>query len=268
MNTCPICSAEQSRPEFTAQLLGKYEVSYFLCPDCGLLQTEKPYWLDEAYGEAIAVADTGLVMRNLSLATRLAGLLYIGFDRNAAFLDVAGGYGLLTRLMRDFGFDYYWDDKYCNNLLARGFEADKSSRPFAALTAFEVIEHVHDPIAFIQEEMTRYGCQTLIFTTELFEGPEPPPKDWWYYAFSTGQHVSFYQRKTLQKIADCLSLNFQSVHGLHILSKQKLTLGPLAWFSTSKLSPLFALLARRRLGSRTFRDHLMLVEHSRSSETM
>ncbi|MDM9385348.1 hypothetical protein QUB80_32355 [Chlorogloeopsis sp. ULAP01] len=41
-------------------------MTYYFCEESGLLKTEKPYWLDEAYQEAIADTDTGLVRRNIS----------------------------------------------------------------------------------------------------------------------------------------------------------------------------------------------------------
>lgn len=244
---------------FSAVLLRKHEVTYYQCTECGLLQTVEPYWLDEAYDEAIAVADTGIVMRNLLLASKLATLLYLRFEPRGAFLDVAGGCGMLARLMRDFGFDYYWDDKYCQNLLARGFEADKSTKPFEALTAFEVLEHVHDPLAFIREKLEQHKCRTLIFSTELYEGNEPPTKDWWYYTFSTGQHISFYQRRTLERIARELGLNFYSLHGLHILTEDVLSVDILLKLAMGKLAPVMMLFIRRRLGSRTHDDHFRLV---------
>jgi hypothetical protein len=224
-----------------------------------LLQTEEPYWLDEAYSDAIAVADTGLVMRNFSLASKLAVLLNLRFESKGAYLDVAGGYGMLARLMRDFGFDYYWDDKYCQNLLARGFEADKSNRPFVAMTAFEVLEHVHDPLAFVRGVMEQYGCRTLIFSTELYDGAEPPGKDWWYYTFSTGQHISFYRRETIEMLAEKLGLNFYSIQGLHILSDRNIRINSLLRIATGRLAPILALFIRRKLGSLTLTDHFKLM---------
>jgi hypothetical protein len=244
---------------FSARVLRKYTVTYRQCGECGFLQTEEPYWLGEAYSEAIAVADTGLVMRNFTLAAKLAVLLYLRFDPKGAYLDVAGGYGMLTRLMRDYGFDYYWDDKYCDNLLARGFEAEKSLKPFVALTAFEVLEHVHDPLAFVQEQFAQYGTHNLIFTTELYQGGEPPSKDWWYYAFHTGQHIAFYQRKTLKKLADRLGLNFYSLHGLHIFTDRSIRCDPLLTIATGRLASLLALLIKRRLGSLTVPDYFRLM---------
>ncbi len=256
MSQCPVCNSSMSRA-FQAKLLRKYEVSYYHCPQCGLLQTEKPYWLDEAYSDAIAVADTGLIRRNMKLAAKLAALFYFELGVKGAYLDVAGGYGMMTRLMRDFGFDFYWSDKYCQNLLARGFEANKSSVPFNALTAFEVLEHVHDPLAFISGVMGDYGCRTLIFSTNLYQGP-PPAKDWWYYAFNTGQHISFYQPQTLQRIAERLGLKFFSAHGIHMLTDQPIN----KWrfdLLTGGLAKPIAMYVKRRIPSRMLPDHYALM---------
>ena len=63
MSACPICKTPRD-VAFTHLVLKKYQVKYLVCGHCGLLQTETPYWLDEAYGEAIAGSDTGLVQRN------------------------------------------------------------------------------------------------------------------------------------------------------------------------------------------------------------
>jgi hypothetical protein len=47
-------------------------------------------------------------MRNISIAKKLAGILYFMDKRRGRgkYLDVAGGHGMLTRIMRDYGFDF------------------------------------------------------------------------------------------------------------------------------------------------------------------
>ncbi|MDM9385349.1 methyltransferase domain-containing protein [Chlorogloeopsis sp. ULAP01] len=86
------------------------------------------------------------------------------FNGKGKFLDVSGGYGLLTRLMRDIGFDCYTTDKYCQNLFAKAFEpTDKFEAD--ALFAFEVLEHIENPLKFLSKIFMKSGCKTLIFST-------------------------------------------------------------------------------------------------------
>ena len=118
---CKICN-NKSNYIFKAQLLNKYDVKYYHCSNCGFLQTEDPYWLEEAYNNSITTSDTGIMSRNLYLSQLSTLILYYFFDKNAKYLDYAGGYGIFVRLMRDIGFDFYWYDKYSKNLLVRGFE--------------------------------------------------------------------------------------------------------------------------------------------------
>lgn len=244
---------------FSATVLGKHEVSYLHCPSCGFLSTEDPYWLDEAYNASIAVADTGLVQRNLVTAVKLATLLYVCFEPRGAYIDVAGGYGMLVRLMRDIGFDFYWEDKFSANMLARGFEANNAKRPLTALTAFEVFEHVPDPVGFAANMMSQHGTRNFILSTSVYAGDCPPPQDWWYYAFETGQHVSFYQLRTLKKIADRLGLRFYSTNGIHIFTEKPLRNLKLLPLLMGRLSLPLAMLICFRLGSKTMSDHLAML---------
>lgn len=255
MTSCVVCGT-QMEFVFKATVLRKYDVAYRCCRECGFLQTETPYWLEEAYSEAIAEADTGLVQRNLSIAARLAPLLYYGFDRRGTYVDVAGGHGLLVRLMRDLGFDYFWEDKYCRNVFARGFECRHADIPITAVTAFEVMEHVPDPVEFVAATLKRFDTKTLVFTTEVYEG-RPPPADWWYYARNTGQHIGFFQAKTLERMASKLRLRFTILHGLYVFSDQPISHERLVRLLTGPVAAAAALYIRARLGSKTFSDHTL-----------
>ncbi|MGR9013566.1 MAG: class I SAM-dependent methyltransferase [Gammaproteobacteria bacterium] len=259
---CPICSSVMEAC-FTAIVLNKYHAQYEVCNGCGFLRAHQPHWLEEAYSSAIALADTGLVARNIAIANKLAGVLYWGFNErgNGHYLDAAGGYGMLTRLMRDIGFNFYWHDKYCKNLLALGFEYKQSHGRCHAVTAMEVLEHITDPVSFIEETLAFSGADTLLFTTELYEGPPPEPDAWWYYAFSTGQHIGFFQRRTLAAIANRLGLHFATANGIHILSKTAAN-ERLLGAATGRLSSRIALWwVRRRLGSKTISDHHLMLQN-------
>ena len=258
---CKICGAA-TICAFNAEVLGKYLIGYFHCAHCGFLQTEETYWLDEAYNSAIAAADTGLVQRNLSLSKKLSVLLFFTFGRDSKYLDVAGGYGMLTRLMRDIGFDFYWFDKYCENLMARGFEAIEGS-PFTAITAFEVLEHVPDPLGFISESMELAQSRTMIFSTVLYEGTPPKPESWWYYTLETGQHISFFQRRTLQVIAEKLGLNCYSRGSIHLLTDKIISSSRFRLLTSALFCRVALPLIQRSLASKTMSDHLDMMSKSR-----
>lgn len=254
---CPVCGNNRE-VSFSATILRKYQVDYFYCDRCGLLQTETPYWLDEAYQSAIAAADTGLVARNISISRILARILFFLFDRQGKYLDIAGGYGMLTRLMRDIGFDFYWSDLYCENLLAKGFESGNASKPFTAITAFEVLEHIYNPFDFIKTSLQEAETSTIVFSTELFSADPPSPDTWSYYALNTGQHISFYQQKTLKVLAQNLSLNICSYGNIHMLTDKSID-NIFFSFLVSRLSDLLFEPVKNNLQSKTLLDYQNLM---------
>lgn len=242
---CRICSAQLGYFA-QAEILGKYPIGYFRCTSCGFIHTEEPYWLDESYSDVITGSDIGLVSRNLKLAVKTQAILATWFDPSKIFLDFAAGYGLLVRLMRDAGYDFRWYDRYCPNLLTKGFEADLSGAcKFELITAFEVFEHMQEPLHEI-EAMARHS-RNILFSTEIIPNNIPKPESWWYYGLEHGQHISFYSLKTLQIMADSLSLNFYTDgHSLHLFTEKRL---PSALFKLSScriMAQLVTSLFRRK----------------------
>lgn len=256
--SCKVCDKTR-REHFRATVLGKYLVRYFYCDHCGVIQAERPYWSKEAYNSAIADADTGLLARNFSTSRVLARLLYFLFDPAGMYLDVAGGYGVLTRLMRDFGFEFYWSDDYCQNIFAKGFDLVQSPKAFTAVTAIEVLEHIDDPVRFIDDWLKRSASETIIFTTELF-GPSPPaPAKWWYYQFETGQHISFYQARTFRYIGKRLGLRFYTFNNLHMLTRDRAS-PTLFRILNSRLSAPLTIWVQHRMKSKTVTDHKAIID--------
>src|ERR1700682_6043730 len=125
------------------------DVQYFECPTCKYVQTEKPHWLERAYASAINASDTGIMSRNISNARIVIGTMWAMRGLDQTVVDYAGGYGILVRLLRDYGIDAMWSDLYCENLMARGFE--HRGQAATLLMAFEAFEHFTEP----QAELTR-----------------------------------------------------------------------------------------------------------------
>ncbi|NLK46698.1 MAG: class I SAM-dependent methyltransferase, partial [Treponema sp.] len=212
---CKICNSENVLFD-SAKILNKYEIQYYKCPNCGFIQTEEPYWLDEAYSSAITSSDIGLINRNIEFSQKLNTLLKIAFPNKQSFLDYGGGYGIFVRLMRDNGYDFEWYDEYCENLFAKGHE--KTKQHYDILTTFEMFEHIANPMELIEKLVSL--SDSIIFSTVLLPENTPKVKDWWYFCTDYGQHISFYTKKALEFIAKKYSLNYFFCLGFHIFTKE------------------------------------------------
>lgn len=218
---CIIC---QSRSEhvFEKKIFSK-DVKYFLCSNCGFLFTERPsYWLEQAYNNAITSLDLGLVNRNLLYAEMLSWYIKVCSKPSGRFLDFGGGYGLLTRMMRDKGFDYYRQDNYCENLFAKYFDVTEygTDCTFDLVSAFEVFEHLEDPLFEIRK-MLKFG-KTIFFSTEII--PDKDISNWYYLLPEIGQHISFYSEQSLNKIAELNGCFYYKIsNSLHVISKNRIS---------------------------------------------
>ena len=158
--------------------------------------------------------------RNISFAMDTNYILHHYFDTSGKFIDYAGGYGIFTRLMRDLGYDFYWSDKYSPNLLARGYEASTLKEKVELVTSFEAFEHFANPMEEIRS-LCAYGSNILFSTLIYDTGRSIQPKDWWYYVFETGQHITFYSEITLHYIASQLGLHYVKISPeLHLFTQK------------------------------------------------
>jgi len=216
--TCKICNAPV-QPFARAQMLHKYDVQYFQCTECRFVQTEEPYWLEEAYNTPIARSDYGLMARNITLA-KLAGRVIVNlFNPEGEFLDFGAGYGVFTRLMRDLGLRFYAYDRYCPNLFSLEYQVtDENLGRYELLTAFEVLEHFVDPISEIERLLKL--SDNLLFSTELLPKSNPKPQEWWYYAPHEGQHIGLFSEEALFKVAERFGLNlYTDGQFIHLLTR-------------------------------------------------
>lgn len=220
---CKNCHHKSAELAFKSVVLNKYTAEYYICHECDFLFINNVSWLEEAYSESINFTDTGIMQRNISISNKLAVILIILNYNKENVLDYAGGYGILVRLMRDRGFNFYWYDKFSENLVSRGFEADSENlKDFRVLTAFEFLEHIENPLDLLKS--IAESTDLIILSTELKQEPVPNINDWWYYATEHGQHIAFFSRKTLKYISEQLNMHLYFISGLIIFSRNKISL--------------------------------------------
>lgn len=227
--TAPVLSPMSgARSRFLNQrtVLGKYAADYYRDDTTGAIFVNAPHWLDEAYSSAIAVTDTGILMRNANNTKVVSRALATSPHAVSRGVDLGGGYGLFVRGMRDAGFPFYWSDKYAENLVARGFEAAPGS--YETACAFEVLEHLENPLAFLRDQQAAYHFHTCFFSATCVDENEIPNQDWPYWSLETGQHISFFSKRSLEWMARELSMQLYHIdHDVFCFSK-------FAWANQSK----------------------------------
>jgi hypothetical protein len=222
---CRVCNNESSKI-FSKKVLKKYNVDYFKCSYCNGIQTEEPFWLDEAYLSHLVELDFGVIRRNIENLSKIHCLRRFLSPMNI-FLDYGGGDGLLCRMLRDYEIDCYNYDKYSDSPYAQQFIADDEIRP-DVVTAFEVIEHFKNPQDDFKK-ILKFDSEYILMTTSLIDFiPENQIEDWWYVAEDGGQHLFLYTQKSLEIIAKqnnyyCYILNINNIlFSRHKISKLKL----------------------------------------------
>lgn len=216
---CKIC--KDTAHKISEQLvLQKYQVAYHRCPTCHFIQTDEPYWLAESYNSAITALDIGLINRNVYLQNTIPRLIDTFFPEAQTMLDFGGGYGMFVRMMRDLGYNFFRQDTYCENLFAKHFDLeDGTVKKFDILTSFEVFEHLADPLAEIQKMFAH--SENIIFSTVLSPDSVEAFENWWYVSPIIGQHISFYNKKTLEYIATIFNKKvYSNEQNLHVLTSK------------------------------------------------
>jgi hypothetical protein len=259
---CRLCDGELTLA-FTGSVMGKHAVRYSRCNACLSLQTEQPFWLQEAYEKTnLANTDTGAAQRNL---TNLAACFAIAkLFKAYNVIDVGGGDGLLCRLLRDYDINCFVKDKYAAATYAQGYFDEDFENP-DLLVAFEVLEHYPNPKSDLNDLFSR-APRFVLVSTEIYSNQT---RDWWYLAPETGQHVFFYSLKALEEIS--------SRYGYHLV-----VAGRYIFFART-LRPASKLLVRLLLHPRTIRllrsvvaflptpgvyaDNLVQVERSRNEQS-
>ncbi|HEX8915294.1 MAG TPA: class I SAM-dependent methyltransferase [Humisphaera sp.] len=220
---CKICG-ETARVFDEAEVLGRYVAEYLHCSACGFVFVGRPHWLTEAYADVIVSSDLGTVHRAMTNAPIVKALIDTFHDPSARFLDYGAGFGMFVRRMRDLGYNFFYHDKYCQNLFAGGHEADPTdpSLTFELVTSFEVMEHLVEPLDEVRVMLAR--SRSLLVSTEIV--PDPPPRivDWGYYSPRHGQHIAFYSRRSLEMLGRTFGLKlYTNGSNLHLFTPRDIS---------------------------------------------
>ena len=180
-------------------VLGRHEVAYGLCENCQSLQTEPPYWLDEAYSGDAAGLDASACQRAFDLVQETTVLLdLLGFPKDAKCADFGAGDGLYARMMRDRGHDFVAQDKYARPRFMEGFTIEAiSANQFHLITGFDVIESLPNPATDIAN-LLGAGAALVIISAHPYEGQD---QDWAELRLESGQRTFFYSLKALASLA-------------------------------------------------------------------
>jgi len=199
-NQCRLCQGA-AEYLFSKPIMNKWRADYHRCASCHSLQVAESPWLAEVYELADKYQgfafDTGLVARNLRLAGFIATFLRAANFSDRKILDYGGGTGLLTRLLRDMGFNTYCYDSYKSPQLVGAFHVRTldACKDVDIAIAVEVLEHFTDPAKDL-EELLR-AAPLVIFTTDLYAGQS---EDWEYLSTFNGQHVMFYSTAAMEYV--------------------------------------------------------------------
>jgi hypothetical protein len=183
------------------------------------LESELPYWLEEAYGSKRQIPDLGIAQRTLYLKNLVFWVSTIlNISESDKVLDWGGGNGLLVRMMRDMGINAHLYDLYAKNFYAVGFEF-KENESYSMITSFETWEHFVEP----NLEIKRFfdlEPEFVLISTGLYTSQD---HTWGYLTPLSGRHVFFYSREARELIAQTYQYDILTRGYLTLFSKRKLT---------------------------------------------
>lgn len=210
--TCPVCRSERAAPLFS-----KASTDYWRCPDCrfrfatpdpnpnlaNALEDYEDAYLQYLSPEPADTVNFDALYRWMSGVTPLEG---------KRLLDVGAGGGKLVRYLRRRGVDAHGIepsrvlfDRFLAGDAAftcASLDTDRvTAGSFPIVTAFDVIEHVSDPVAFLRRVAATLTPDGVFFlSTPDVESPTARAfgRRWhFYYSY----HLSYFGLRTLARTA-------------------------------------------------------------------
>lgn len=259
--TCRLCHG-RLESLFNLKVLGKHHVNYYRCVGCLSMQTEQPYWLEEAYSDSnLSNTDTGAVQRTLNNLAACYGLAKLFKAQNV--IDIGGSDGLLCRMLRDYGINCYVKDKYATPTYAQGFVEEDFKSP-DLVASFEVLEHFPNPHEDL-EALFSYNPRMFLLSTAIYTNE---CEDWGYLSLESGQHVFFYSQPALEMIAKKYGYDpiFSGSYILFVKDASKIQKMIARKLLKEKSIRLIKSYLIYQPANGVYQDHLVQVERSKQSQ--
>jgi hypothetical protein len=213
---CRLCGS-LAQFSFQKRILSKHDIKYFHCQSCGALQTEEPYWLEEAYQPINEQLDTGQFIRSLHNAAFLDAITSQLNLSNEPLVDYGCGSGLTARILRDVGINAYGYDTFSTPRLLMGFQTETIDGA-SIINLCEVAEHFPHPKSSF-EHIFSCNPKIVVVQTGIFDKPN---ENWDYLAPEHGQHIFFYSEKTVSFLAKAHQMAAFFIHGYIIFIRVEL----------------------------------------------
>jgi hypothetical protein len=212
--SCPICKS-QVVDFSTFTVRGEVSAEYKRCKTCKFIHAENPSWLEGSFTDALNSLDIGSVDRCNIVADFVEVLVNSLKVNHPKVLDWGGGYGLLTRILRDRGVRCSHYDPYTEPLFAENIVLQSDAR-FDLIVLSEVMLHITDPVSTLTELLK---LSDNIMFTAVIAPPDVRP-DWWYFMPDTGQHVAIFSQQTIPELGAALKVNTLSDNQFfHLVAK-------------------------------------------------
>ena len=226
---CPVCRTEakpldvvdfnKNCEEKTGVFLpmSGRSVYYYHCPNCAFtFAPELMAWSKEEFEANIYNDEYGMVDPDyLKIRPENnANSIYNAFGQfygKAKHLDYGGGNGLMSKMMREKGWNSTSYDPFVDvnvNLEELG--------QFDFITAFEIFEHVSDVNKLIASLTKLMHPQSVVLFSTLISDSDIKPNhrlNWWYASPRNG-HISLFSKKSLSLLAESVNLKCGSFNNV------------------------------------------------------